>query len=88
DEERRLFYVALTRAREHLYIYAPLRYHHGSSHGWGDRHGYAPRTRFLPPAVDGLLDHRAVRAQRADLPVDAATVDLTPAVDRALRRLW
>ncbi len=88
DEERRLFYVALTRAREHLHIYAPLRYHHAGGHGWGDRHSYAPRTRFLPPEVDGLLDHRAVRSGRSDIPVDAPPVDLTPTVDAALRQLW
>ncbi len=49
DEERRLFYVALTRAKHHLHIYAPLRYHHGDPAGWTDRHSYAQRTRFLPP---------------------------------------
>ena len=68
EEERRLFYVALTRAREHLHIYAPLRYHHGGPFGRGDPHSYAQRTRFLPPEVDGLLEHRAVRASRADTP--------------------
>ena len=53
EEERRLFYVALTRAREHLHIYAPLRYHHGGPFRRGDAHSYAQRTRFLPPTVDG-----------------------------------
>jgi DNA helicase-2/ATP-dependent DNA helicase PcrA len=88
DEERRLFYVALTRAREHLHIYAPLRYHHGGRHGWGDKHGYAPRTRFLPPALDHLLDHRAVRGGRNDVAVAAVTADLPGAVAGALRSLW
>ena len=62
DEERRLFYVALTRARKHLHMYAPLRYHHGDPAGWSDKHSYAQRTRFLPPSVDDLLDHRAIRS--------------------------
>ena len=48
DEERRLFYVALTRAQRHLHLYAPLRYHHGDPGGWTDKHSYAQRTRFLP----------------------------------------
>ena len=52
EEERRLFYVALTRAKNHLYVCYPLRYYSG--YRMGDRHGYAQRTRFLPAA---LLPH-------------------------------
>ena len=49
DEERRLFYVALTRARRHLHLYAPLRYHHGDPAGRTDRHSYALRYPVPPP---------------------------------------
>ena len=87
DEERRLFYVALTRARRHLHIYAPLRYHHGDPAGWTDKHSYAQRTRFLPPSVDGLLDHRAIRSA-LDVPVPAAAIPVTGRVDVVLRGLW
>jgi DNA helicase II / ATP-dependent DNA helicase PcrA len=88
DEERRLFYVALTRAREHLHIYAPLRYHHASSRGWGDRHSYAQRTRFLPPSVDHLIEHRAVRDHAPVEMAAAPRADLPDAVQGALRALW
>jgi DNA helicase-2/ATP-dependent DNA helicase PcrA len=88
EEERRLFYVALTRAREHLHIYAPLRYHHSGPFGRGDAHSYGQRTRFLPPGVDGLLERRAVRAGRADIALPAPAVALPRAVDDALRGLW
>jgi DNA helicase-2/ATP-dependent DNA helicase PcrA len=88
EEERRLFYVALTRAREHLYIYAPLRYHHSGPFGRGDSHNYGQRSRFLPPEVDGLLQHRPVRAVRADTALPAPAVALPSAVDDALRGLW
>src|SRR5207302_9246720 len=37
DEERRLLYVAMTRARDALYITFPLRYYH-RKHPFGDRH--------------------------------------------------
>ncbi|MBN2292568.1 MAG: ATP-dependent helicase [Pirellulales bacterium] len=50
DEELRLFYVALTRAKDHLAVCCPLRYylHPG---GKSDVHGYAQITRFLPKNV-------------------------------------
>jgi len=87
DEERRLFYVALTRARKHLHIYAPLRYHHGDPAGWTDKHSYAQRTRFLPPEMDELLDHRAIRSE-IDVDVPAAATPVTHAVDTELSGLW
>lgn len=87
DEERRLFYVALTRARRHLHIYAPLRYHHGDPAGRTDKHSYALRTRFLPPDLDDLLDLRAIRGHDdVDLPVPP--MPLTGVVDTELDSLW
>jgi DNA helicase-2/ATP-dependent DNA helicase PcrA len=88
EEERRLFYVALTRAREHLHIYAPLRYHHHGPISRGDAHSYGPRTRFLPARVDDLLEHRAVRSSRTDTVLPAPAVALPVAVDEVLRGLW
>lgn len=87
DEERRLFYVALTRARRHLHIYAPLRYHHGDPGGWTDKHSYAQRTRFLPSSLDDLVEMRAVRG-RLDDPMPAASLPIASAVDVGLRDLW
>lgn len=88
DEERRLFYVALTRARRHLHIYAPLRYHHGGPGGRGDRHSFAQRTRFLPPDVDSLLEHRAVRTATEDVAQAPASGPVVDAVGRDLGGLW
>jgi DNA helicase-2/ATP-dependent DNA helicase PcrA len=88
EEERRLFYVALTRAREHLHIYAPLRYHHSGPFGRGDKHSFSQRTRFLPPAVDHLLDHRPVRTRARDLPLPQCSVALPSAVNEGLESLW
>jgi DNA helicase-2/ATP-dependent DNA helicase PcrA len=51
EEERRLLYVAMTRAKEELSLITPLRFYtHGQSRA-GDRHVLAARSRFLPPAV-------------------------------------
>lgn len=87
DEERRLWYVALTRAQDWLHIYAPLRYHHGGSRSRGDRHSWAQRTRFLPPEVDPLLEHRAVRSATDDANL-GEHLPLTGDVDGLLRALW
>ena len=51
EEERRLLYVAMTRARDALDIVVPQRFHVGAQSAVGDRHVYAIRSRFLPPAT-------------------------------------
>ncbi len=53
-EERRLFYVALTRARRRLHVYVPVRYYH-RPRGGDDAHGYGQASRFLSDAVTGLF---------------------------------
>jgi DNA helicase II / ATP-dependent DNA helicase PcrA len=53
-EERRLLYVALTRARRRLHVYVPLHYYH-RPRGDGDAHGYGKASRFLTDAVQSLF---------------------------------
>jgi ATP-dependent DNA helicase UvrD/PcrA len=50
EEERRLLYVAITRARRRLHLYVPVRYYH-RPFGRDDAHGYGKASRFLTPAV-------------------------------------
>jgi DNA helicase-2/ATP-dependent DNA helicase PcrA len=56
EEERRLLYVAMTRAKDELHLMVPQRFyvHQQSQHG--DRHVYAQRTRFITKAMLGLFD--------------------------------
>ena len=68
DEERRLFHVALTRARDALHLYAPLRYHH-HPRARDDRHSFAQRSRFLDEAALACCDR--VRAAAGTGPVPA-----------------
>jgi DNA helicase-2/ATP-dependent DNA helicase PcrA len=53
-EERRLLYVALTRARRSLHVYVPVRFHH-RPHGRDDAHGYGRPSRFLTDEVQSLF---------------------------------
>ncbi|WP_332675515.1 ATP-dependent helicase [Aromatoleum sp.] len=54
EEERRLLYVAMTRAKDRLDLVVPQRFHVSQQPGGGDRHVYANRTRFIP---NRLLPH-------------------------------
>jgi DNA helicase-2/ATP-dependent DNA helicase PcrA len=51
EEERRLLYVAMTRAREHLHLVVPNKFFIKQQAQMGDRHVYAQRTRFVTPAM-------------------------------------
>src|SRR3974377_2330212 len=47
EEERRLLYVAMTRARDDLHLLVPQRFFTHGQNAQGDRHLYASRTRFI-----------------------------------------
>ncbi len=51
EEERRLLYVAMTRAKEDLELIVPRRFHVHGQPRHGDRHVLAARTRFLPAST-------------------------------------
>lgn len=55
EEERRLLYVAVTRARDELHVHVPLRFHHHRSRV-DDAHTLGQRSRFLTPDVVAAMD--------------------------------
>jgi DNA helicase II / ATP-dependent DNA helicase PcrA len=48
EEERRLLYVAMTRAKDTLHLVTPRRFFIHGQPSMGDRHVYASRSRFIP----------------------------------------
>ena len=83
-EEHRLFYVAITRARDHLYLYAPQRLHY-HRRGRDDRHGFGQLTRFLHREALAACDSVTAAPLVPALPAVGA---LTVTVDTALDSLW
>jgi DNA helicase-2/ATP-dependent DNA helicase PcrA len=59
EEERRLLYVAMTRAKNQLEILVPQRFYVHQQSSRGDRHLYASRTRFVPEALLPLFEQRS-----------------------------
>jgi DNA helicase-2/ATP-dependent DNA helicase PcrA len=51
EEERRLLYVAMTRAKDDLSLITPQRFFVHGQHAHGDKHVYAARTRFIPATL-------------------------------------
>ncbi len=55
EEERRLLYVAMTRAKQSLKLVAPLRYHVTQQRRDGDKHVYGARSRFMTEKMMGTM---------------------------------
>jgi DNA helicase-2/ATP-dependent DNA helicase PcrA len=82
EEERRLLYVAMTRARDQLDIVIPQRFYVSQQRRAGDRHIYAQRTRFIP---DRILDRFEPRLWPGSTMSPAARAAPRAPVDLAAR---
>jgi DNA helicase-2/ATP-dependent DNA helicase PcrA len=87
EEERRLLYVAMTRAKDHLTLLLPQRFYVRQQSGAGDRHVYASRSRFLTDAVCAHFDVQtwpAVAVDRAHRRIaEGVSVDLAARIRTA-----
>jgi DNA helicase-2/ATP-dependent DNA helicase PcrA len=89
EEERRLLYVALTRAQNELLLLAPLKFHLTQQSRQGDAHVYGGRSRFLTEKVLKTLD--AVSFQGSGSSGEAlrqSTAAVTVDVGARLRDMW
>ncbi|XUY30151.1 ATP-dependent helicase (plasmid) [Agrobacterium sp. rho-8.1] len=79
EEERRLLYVGMTRAKDSLSLITPQRFFTHGQNSQGDRHVYASRTRFIPatllqyfeptawPKVSAAASERSAQQIRIDV---------------------
>src|SRR5882672_8497099 len=88
EEERRLLYVAMTRARDQLYLMQPHRFYTGASRRNGDRHIYAPRTRFVPEDVLGCFERRAAGDGEKEAAAEGGNNGARVNVAAKLREMW
>jgi DNA helicase II / ATP-dependent DNA helicase PcrA len=88
EEERRLLYVAMTRARRSLALVAPLRFHVTQQARDGDRHVYGARSRFITPRLLNTLAPRY--AGNTDKSSAAAANRSGPRIDvgARMREMW
>jgi DNA helicase II / ATP-dependent DNA helicase PcrA len=82
EEERRLLYVAMTRAKRHLALIVPQRFYVTQQAKYGDRHLYGSLTRFIPPPVRSLFDAVCLAAPADSTPDAQAGL---PAIDLQAR---
>ena len=87
EEERRLLYVAMTRARDELHLLVPQRFFVTQQQKLGDRHLYAQRSRFISRAMLPLYDDVLWPALK---PLDQSPAPLAARVDvrTQLRGMW
>ena len=88
EEERRLLYVAMTRAKNELHLVAPLKYYIASQPKNGDRHVYGARSRFLTPTVMAKLHHVWWPADTQDAAGPARPSAARVNVAGKLRSMW
>jgi DNA helicase II / ATP-dependent DNA helicase PcrA len=87
EEERRLLYVAMTRARAALHLVAPLKYWVPQQPRHGDRHVYGARSRFIDEAMLACLEqrfHGAAAERKQEPPRPAEVLDIAA----RLRAMW
>ena len=88
EEERRLLYVAMTRAKDELDVIVPQRFFTHQQAKLGDRHVYASRSRFIPASILGSFATRNWRDQ-TDGPIKVARkAGASIDVAASLMRMW
>jgi DNA helicase-2/ATP-dependent DNA helicase PcrA len=89
EEERRLFYVGITRPRQALHVYVPQRYHH-HQRARDDAHSWSQPSRFLTERVRERMAERTAQGAGSEHLPGARTpvMDAAARVAAQLDALW
>ena len=88
EEERRLLYVAMTRAKQTLSLIAPLRYHVTQQRRDGDRHVYGARSRFMSDQLLATMDKEFEGRPEAQSSRLGSRSDRRIDVHARMREMW
>ena len=88
EEERRLLYVAMTRAKDDLHLIVPQRFFTHGQAAYGDRHVYAARSRFIPQNL--MLFFERISWPVVDAEIPRSLAPQTPRIDvgARMRDMW
>ena len=88
EEERRLLYVAMTRAKDDLHLVVPQRFFVHGQRAQGDRHLYASRTRFIPEKLLGLFERVSWPGVSTGAAARAASQEPKLDIGARMRGMW
>ena len=88
EEERRLLYVAMTRAKDQLMLMLPQRFYTHQQAKRGDRHVYAQRTRFIPLEIVDRFERVSWPTSNAGRSVLGAGSVTTVDLRARMRGMW
>jgi DNA helicase-2/ATP-dependent DNA helicase PcrA len=88
EEERRLLYVAMTRARDDLHLVVPQRFFTHGQNAQGDRHVYASRSRFIPDELLGLFEPTTWPEAEPELAARGASQGVRVDIAARMRGMW
>jgi DNA helicase-2/ATP-dependent DNA helicase PcrA len=88
EEERRLLYVAMTRAKDNLSLIVPQRFYIYGQVAQGDRHVYAARSRFLPATLLQFFEAAAWPKAAANDRTSSEPRQIRVDISARMRGMW
>ena len=88
EEERRLLYVAMTRARDGLDLVVPQRFFTYGQNSQGDRHVYASRSRFIPATLLQFFEACSWPQVKSESAAQAQARQVRIDVGARMRGMW
>lgn len=88
EEERRLLYVAMTRAQNDLYVFAPLKFHLTQQARTGDAHVYGGRSRFMTEKVLKTFEAKTFHGSSVGEAALQEAVGASLDVGARLKEMW